>query len=131
MSPATSFARDKTAILRTVDRYATGLRGHIKQLERAFRPRAIVFGYIGKTPYFDSISQLRDYVRQHASPREKFDPFRYRVTSLKVSGQTATVQLNETAYLDVDYETSLQLMKIKGKWLIVSKLFSGRPLPKL
>lgn len=122
-------SRDETAVLRTVDRYATGLRGRVKTLKRAFRPRATVYGYIGKTPYFDSVEQLCDYVRQYAKP-DQVDHFRYKVRSKNVSGQTATVQLSETAYVGNDFETNLQLMKIRGKWVIVSKLFSGRKRSK-
>ena len=130
MTPASATSRDKRAVLRTVDRYATGLRGRISALRQAFRPRAIVFGYVGKTPYFAGVKELCNWVREEASKAKGVDRFRYKIRLVKVSGKTASVQLSEIDCFDVDFETSLQLMKSKGKWLIGSKLFSGKPRPK-
>ncbi len=130
MSTASASARNKKAVLLTVDRYATGLRGQISTLRKAFRPQASVSGYLGKTPYLAHVKELCEWVQDELSKGKEVDRFRYKIHSVKASGQTATVQLSEIDCFDVDFETSLQLMKIKGKWLIVSKLFSGRARPK-
>lgn len=117
----------KASIGRAVGRYAEGLRkGEVKTLKQVFRPEAIVSGYIGKD-LFDAkpVQDLYDYVENNASPAKRGDPFRYTIRSIDVAGKTATVRIREYAYLGDNYETSLHLTKIDGRWWIVSKLFSG------
>ena len=118
--------RETNAIHRTVNRYALGLRnGSVKTLKEAFRPQALVSGYIERERFVKPVSFLYEYVRKNASPAKLGADFRFRIDDIAISGKTATVRLSEHNYLGFDYTTYLQLMKIGARWWIVSKLFNG------
>jgi len=68
---------------------------------------------------------LYEFIEESDSPAKRGDPFRCEILGIEISGNTATVQISEQAYLDYDYRTSLHLIRMKGGWWIVSKLFSG------
>jgi len=111
---------------RTVERYATGLRdGDVQRLKEAFRPEAIVSGYIGTELFVKPVEFLYEYVRQNESPAKRGDAFTYRIDNCAVAGHTAVVTLTERAYLGYDYRTNLQMIEIGERWWIVSKLFNG------
>lgn len=98
----------------------------MESLKQAFRPEAIVSGYIGDELYVKPVEFLYQYVRENESPAKRGDPFVCRIEGRSITGRTAVATLVERAYLGYDYTTSLHLVEIEGRWWIVSKLFSGR-----
>jgi hypothetical protein len=125
-SPVAPPSREVAGVSRTVDRYAAGLyNGDVPSLKKAFRPEAIVSGWMGDESFVKPVQFLYDFINESDSPARRGDPFRCEVLGIEIAGNTATVQLAEQAYLDFDYRTCLQLMKMKGSWWIVSKLFNG------
>jgi hypothetical protein len=121
-------SREQQGIRRTVARYYAGLRdGSVAELKEAFRPQALVSGYIATERFVKPVQFLYKYVRANPSPKKRGDRFTCRVVRSAVAGRTATVTLRERNYLGYDYVTNLQLMKFDQRWWIVSKLFSGTP----
>lgn len=125
-SPVAPPSRAVAGVTRTVDRYAAGLmNGDVATLKKAFRPEAVVSGYIGAEQFVKPVQFLYDFMKENDSPAKRGDPFQCEVLSIEIAGNTATVQLAEQAYLDFDYRTSLHLMRMGRSWWIVSKLFNG------
>lgn len=121
--------RDSAGIGITIDRYADGLHnGNVETLKQAFRPEAILAGYLDKQLAIAPVQSLYDFVSQNDSPAKRGDKFAYEIVSIKASGSTAVVHLSERAYLGFNYETSFHMVKVDGRWWIVSKLFSGTPV---
>jgi hypothetical protein len=124
----TATTRQQERIDGTVARYYRGLRdGDVGSLKQAFRPKAIVSGYIDTELFVKPVQFLYQYVRKNPSPTKRGDRFTCRIVRRAIAGRTAVVTLRERAYLGYDYVTNLQLVEIKQRWWIVSKLFSGTP----
>ena len=122
----TGTTRQRERIESTVARYYAGLRdGNVGSLKEAFHPKALVSGYIGTEKFVKPVQFLYQYVRNNKSPAKKGDRFTCRIVRRAIAGRTAVVTLRERNYLAYDYVTVLQMMEVKQRWWIVSKLFSG------
>jgi hypothetical protein len=122
----TGTTRQRERIDRTVARYFAGLRdGNVASLKEAFHPKALVSGYIGTEKFVKPVQFLYQYVRSNKSPAKQGDHFTCRIVRSAIAGRTAVVTLRERNYLAYDYVTVLQMMEVKQRWWIVSKLFSG------
>jgi hypothetical protein len=121
-------SRAQQGIDRAIGHYFAGLRdGSVATLKEAFRPQALVSGYIGTERFVKPVQYLYQYVKANPSPAKRGDRFTCRVIRRALAGRTASVTLRERNYLGFDYITNLQLMKFDQRWWIVSKLFSGTP----
>lgn len=124
----TSSDQATAGIHKTLGIYAAGLRdGSVAQLKRAFRPQALVSGYIGEEKFVKPVAFLYAFVRKNKAAVKKSPPPAPEVRAITISGNTAVVTLLEKAYLGDDYTTFLQLMQMGSRWWIVSKLFNGTP----
>jgi hypothetical protein len=124
----TGTTRQRERIDRTVAYYFAGLRdGSVGSLKEAFHPKALVSGYIGTEKFVKPVQFLYQYVRKNPSPAKQGERFTCRIVGRAIAGRTAVVTLRERNYLAYDYVTVLQMMEVKQRWWIVSKLFSGTP----
>jgi|GEM_PF-1146245 hypothetical protein len=125
---AKAASRIPAGIAKAIGFYARGLRdGSVASLRKAFRPQAIVCGYIGEEGFVKPVDFLYQYVREQKAAVRKAPPPAPEVRSVALHGRTATVILHERAYLGFDYDTSLQMIELKGRWWILAKLFDGTP----
>ncbi|MEJ7811044.1 MAG: nuclear transport factor 2 family protein [Gemmatimonadaceae bacterium] len=116
------------AIRETIGHYIEGLRaGDVERLRLGFHEQAIMCGYLGETPYVTPIEGLYEFVRSTPAPAQTGEAYRVDVTEIRVSGDTATVEVAEKLYLGHDFRTSFHLMKLDGRWWMVSKLFNALP----
>ena len=128
---AKAAGRVPAGIARAISLYAQGLRdGSVAKLRQAFRPQAIVCGYIGEEGFVKPVDFLYQYVREQKAAVRKSPPPAPELRSVALHGRTATVILHERAYLGFDYDTSLQMIELKGRWWILAKLFDGTPARK-
>jgi hypothetical protein len=120
----------REAIDLTVGQYADGLRnGDVALLREAFKPTAVVCGYIDTELYVKDIDFLCQFVAETPSPASQGEPYECETTSVEVHGGVAVVTVAERHYVHYDYVTSLHLVVEDGRWWIVSKLFDGTPSP--
>ena len=63
----------------------------------------------------------------HAAPSQSGEPTEITFAAIQVSGNTATAEVLERAYMGHDFLTSFQFLKLDGRWWIVAKLFDGTP----
>lgn len=125
---AKAASRIPAGIAKAIGFYARGLRdGSVATLRQAFRPQAIVCGYIGAEGFVKPVDFLYQYVREQKAAVRKAPPPAPEIRSVALHGRTATVILHERSYLGFDYDTSLQMIELKGRWWILAKLFNGTP----
>ena len=116
------------AIRDTIDLYIKGLdTGNIDTLKKAFHPQAMMFGSSEKTTTIVAIQGLYDYVAANNPPVKTGEPHECFVSSIQYAGNVASVEMTEAAAYGNDYTNYFQLLKIDGKWVIVSKAYNGAP----
>lgn len=112
-------------IRQVVDHYADGLRhGSVQSLQKAFHPQAVMAGYFNADRMLMSMEEFHDLVRSVPAPATSGEPFRHEITSVQLSGQTATVEIAEHSFLGHDFKTCFHLLKTDGQWQITAKLFN-------
>jgi hypothetical protein len=114
-----------SAVCEVLSYYAEGLgKGDIDLLKKAFHPQALMSGYFGGELMLVPIDGLYELVRTHPSPAETGEPYAYEISNIQIIGETATGQIAETSYLGHNITDRFHLVKIEGRWQIVSKIFS-------
>jgi hypothetical protein len=116
---------EEAGIRETINRYSEGLReGSVDTLKEAFRPEAVMCGYLGETLIVTPIEGLYDYVRSNPAPARSGEPYSCSVSSIDVAGSVASVRITERSYQGHDFIDFLHLLKVDGRWWIVSKVFN-------
>ena len=117
------------SIRQVLDLYIDGVRqGHVETLREAFHPQAVMFGWKGADLFVTPIQGLFDYVAAMPAPAQSGEPVEFSLTSLEVTGHAAAATLAMDSYHQHDFTDYFQLLKVEGRWWIVSKLFNAVPL---
>lgn len=116
------------AIRQTVNKYGDGITtGDIELLRSAFHPKAMMYGCTGDSAMIVEIEGLFAYVAAQEAPVTTGEKHRCLITKIDVAGNAASVELVQEACYGVNYTNYFQLLKIDGRWLIVSKSYNGEP----
>jgi hypothetical protein len=115
------------AITTTLDLYVEGLhKGDIEALKKAFHPKAMMYGISGGVNItITEIEGLYAFVSANNPPWKSGEPHQCFVTNIHYEGNAASAEMVEEAAFDNDYTNYFQLLKIEGRWQIVSKTFNG------
>jgi len=112
----------------TVNLYIQGLQtGNIDSLRKAFHPKAMMYGVSAKVVTIVEIEGLYGFVAANFPPPKSEDPHQCFITSIQCAGNAASVEMIEESAYGNDYTNYFQLLKIEGKWLIVSKTYNSNP----
>jgi hypothetical protein len=112
------------AALKVVDTYLGALyAGDDVALGEIFHPRAILAGHVKGQPYYKSIEEYLEVVRNRTSPKALGEQFAMKVMSLEVHGAIASVKVR-CPMLGFDYIDLLSLVHLDDRWMIVSKVFT-------
>lgn len=110
----------------TVNLYVEGFRtGNIEMMKKAFHPRAMMYGTSAKSVTVVEIEGLYAFAAANKPPSETGEPQQCFITSVRYAGHAASVEMIEESSYGSDYTNYFQLLKIEGKWLIVSKTFNA------
>lgn len=121
------FTTEAKEIHDTLDLYFQGIfRGDIGMLEKAFHPQALLFGDIDGQPYFKTLSEYLETVKNRQSPLQRGEPFRMKTLGIDILGNNAIARLH-VPMLGYNYYDLLSLSKTGDRWQIVNKLFSNVP----
>jgi hypothetical protein len=116
------------AIQKVMDLYIEGVRnGNVASLREAFHSQSSMFGWKGKDLYITPIQGLFDYVGSMPIPYKTGEPTTFIITSIQVSGNAASVEMAMDSYHGHNFMDYFQLVKIDGRWWIVSKTFHADP----
>ena len=118
-------------IHQVIDLYIDGVQnGSVESLRQAFHPQSSMFGHKGADLYVTPIEGLYDYIA-NTTPPAKAGPvgeqYSCVITTISVTGNAASVEMTMDGYHEHDFMDYFQLLKIDGRWWIVSKLFHADP----
>jgi hypothetical protein len=120
------------SIREVIDLYIDGVKnGSLDSLRQAFHPKSSMFGYKGQDLFITPIAGLYDYIAGTTPPAKDGAvgaQYACTITSISVSGNAATVEMAMEPYHEHDFVDYFQLLKVDGRWWIVSKLFDAVPL---
>ncbi len=120
-----------TSIRKVVDLYIDGVKnGNLESLRQAFHPQASMFGYKGQDLFVTPIAGLYDYIAGTTPPAKDGtagEAYGCTITSISVAGNAAAVEMAMEPYHEHDFVDYFQLLKVDGRWWIVSKLFHADP----
>lgn len=113
--------QDYEDVLGAMEGYVRGLKtGNVEELKKTFHQDAIMYGHLGDDLSQGSIDNLYTYVEKFgAAPNIKTN-----LTVLHKTPTTAIVRIEmEHDAADEDFTDYHSLIKIKGEWKVVAKLF--------
>jgi len=112
---------DLHLIEESINYYFEGMKEHnAESLVKAFHPTATM-KWIGENyQEVNAVSALSDYV--NSNPAAKVET---RILAVNVIGEIANVQL-ELEYETFSFIDLMHLIKVEGKWKIVSKIYTKR-----
>ena len=115
-------SNDEQAVRAIVGDYLHGLKfNDVASLQRAFWPGASLF-WVKKSGELGQLSQP-DWYKGFAANAGKEESGDLRITSLDISGNAASVKVQED-YDKSRYIDYLSLLKIGGGWKIVNKIYT-------
>ena len=116
---------DSAAISQALeDYYFKGIyEGNLDALNQIYYPGTLLFGDVKGQPYFKTLDQYFDLVKNRQSPKDSENPFKGEIISISVINSIAIAELKVKMY-DFYYHEFLSFHKINGKWLIVNKMMS-------
>ncbi len=119
------YEEHSSEIKNTISHYFQGIyNGGVEKLESVFHPEALLSGDIKGDPYFKTLSDYIDGVRNRKSPSELGEDFQMKILGIEILGNTAIAKLTHAPMLGYNYHDFLSLSMVNGEWKIVNKLFS-------
>ena len=120
-----------SSIRKVIDLYIDGIEnGKVESLRQAFHPQSSMYGYKGDDLYITPIEGLYDYVANTTPPAkagEAGEGYECTITSISVAGNAASVDMAMDCYHYHEWMDYFQLLKVDGRWWIVSKVFYAAP----
>jgi hypothetical protein len=106
------------------DIYFNGIyEGDVRLLESIYYSGALLFGDAAGKPYFRTIAQYLDGVKNRQSPKDSGKPFKGEIISIRLVNSIAIAEVKVKMY-DFNYQEFLSFHKLGGNWLIVNKMIS-------
>ncbi|MCF0069673.1 nuclear transport factor 2 family protein [Dyadobacter sp. CY261] len=122
MNNYTDRAADIAAVLS--DYFNGVFKGDTELLRSAFHPQALVAGDVNGQPYFKTLDQYLDGVKNRKSPFELGESFRMEIISIEIINLIAVAKVRLPMF-EFNYHDLLSLTKIDGRWVIVNKLLTN------
>jgi hypothetical protein len=108
-----------------VEKYLHGLKfNDVPSLRAAFWPEAMLY-WVKPDGSLGRLTQ-EDWYKSFAASAGKEEQGELRIDALDVVGDIASVKVVET-YPKSVYIDYLSLLRMKGEWLIVNKVYTSRP----
>jgi hypothetical protein len=120
-----NFNEDSATIANILnDAYFKGIyTGDINLLSTVYYPGTLLFGDAAGKPYFKTLAQYLDGVKNRQSPKDSGKPFKGEIISLEIIQSIAVAKVRVKMY-DFNYFELLSFHKLDGKWVIVNKMIA-------
>jgi len=117
--------QDKSAIKNALENYYfNGIyEGNLELLNAIYHKGTLLFGDVKGQPYYKTLDQYLDGVKNRQSPKESGKPFKGEILSVTAVNTIAIAEVQVKMY-DFLYHEFLSFHKLDGKWLIVNKMIS-------
>jgi hypothetical protein len=114
----------------SLENYFTGFyEGDIDKLQQVFHSSAHLYAAIGGTLADRDMEKVYEGVRgRESSASRGFDRFD-RILSIDQSGPESAIAKVQIALGEQLYTDFLNMLKLDGRWQIISKVFTGEPRP--
>jgi hypothetical protein len=120
-----NYTDNATAVSAVLSNYFNGVfNGDTDLLRSAFHPQALVSGDVNGQPYFKTLDQYLDGVKNRKSPFELGEGFRMEIISIEIINMIAVAKTRLPMF-EFNYHDLLSLSKINGEWVIVNKLLTN------
>lgn len=120
----TTAVHEYDAIEKTIQTYLAGGRsGKGADMKPAFHSDATIFGYVGPDLFGNPIQGLFDWVDKNPPAKD----LQARLASVDVAGTVATVRLEIDNWGGHRFTDMFTLLKLDGRWQIISKVFYLHP----
>jgi hypothetical protein len=97
--------------------------GDINLLATCFFSKALLFGDVKGVPYYKTLAEYLDGVKNRQSPKDSGKPFKGEIVQIDIINTIAIARVKVKMY-DFNYSEMLSFHKLDGKWVIVNKMIS-------
>jgi hypothetical protein len=120
-----NYTADSTAIAQVLtDSYFKGIyTGDVDLLRTVYFDGTLLFGDVKGQPYYKTLAQYLDGVKNRQSPKDSGKPFIAQIQSIGITNSIAVASVQVKMY-DFNYAEFLSFHKFDGKWQIVNKMIS-------
>lgn len=120
-----NYIADSTAIAGVLNNiYFKGIyEGDVDLLKNAYYENTLLFGDVKGQPYYKTLAQYLDGVKNRQSPKDSGKPFSGDIIAIEVVNSIAVAKVRVKMY-DFNYAELLSFHKFEDKWLIVNKMIS-------
>jgi hypothetical protein len=119
------FSTNSTEIAHVLtDAYFKGIyEGDVVLLGKVYYQGTLLFGDAGGNPYFKTLAQYLDGVKNRQSPKASGKPFSGEILSIEIIQSIAVAKVRVRMY-DFNYFELLSFHKLENKWVIVNKMIA-------
>ena len=115
---------NRKQITSVIEDYFNGIFvGDINLLRSVFHPMAFLSGDINGEPYFKTLEQYLEGVKNRKSPNELGAKFGMEIIPIEII-KTIAVAKTHVPIFEYNYYDLLSFSLIEGKWVIVNKLLT-------
>lgn len=116
---------DNEAIKSALEKYYfEGIyEGDLGLLKQIYYPGTLLFGDVKGEPYFKTLDQYFDGVKNRVSPKDSEKPFESEIIDIRIINSIAVAEVKIRMY-DFYYHELLSFHKLDGTWLLVNKMIS-------
>ncbi|HTL08122.1 MAG TPA: nuclear transport factor 2 family protein [Chitinophagaceae bacterium] len=97
--------------------------GDLDLLHKVYYSRTLVLGDVKDQPYFKTLDQYLDGVKNRQSPKDSGKPFNGEIVAINLVNSIAIAEVKVKMY-DFNYHEYLSFHKLDGKWVIVNKMLT-------
>jgi hypothetical protein len=119
------YQENSSAIIETLNAYFKGIyEGNVTLLiDKVYYPGTLLFGDVKGLPYFRTLSEYLEGVRNRQSPKDSGKPFKGEIISIEIVNSIAVAKVRVQMY-DFNYSELLSFHKLDNRWVIVNKMIS-------
>lgn len=120
-----NYSDNAAAIAVVFSNYFNGIfNGDVALLRSTFHPQALVTDDVNGQPYFKTVEEYLEGVKNRKSPAELNEIFRMEILSIEIINSVAIAKA-QLPMFDFNYYDLLSLHKIDGQWVIINKLLTN------
>jgi hypothetical protein len=97
--------------------------GDLDLLKQLYHTGTLLFGDVKGQPYFKTLDQYLDGVKNRVSPKDSGKAFKGEIISIKLINSIAIAEVKVKMF-DFNYHEFLSFHKLDDRWLIVNKMLS-------
>ena len=112
------------AVRKVLERYiAASYAGDVESLKDVFHTQALMAGYLDDNLDVGTPEPFYAELEENESSESTGEAYHAEISFVHISGQLASAAVVEDNLLGFNYVNHFHLLKIRGEWQIVSKIY--------